>query len=107
MPRADKPISSGRLNDPVSPSRGHGWAKYSDPGASNEFVPDPGILLDPLTQESVDLVVDLAEPEAPKVAVATPEAPPAIQVYEWTTVRSIEGRTYMRMDERHRVEAED
>jgi hypothetical protein len=68
-------------------------------------------LVDPLTQASVEAVVNLMNPAKPTVTIPKPNPAPAIvvrpPVYEWITVRSIKGRTYMRLDERHEVSEDE
>jgi hypothetical protein len=111
MPRSDKPISTGNLSDPVSSARGRNWASHAGPEHSDQYEPDGLVAVDQLTQETVEGVIDLVDPDAPKVTVVdrklnpTPVEP--IPEYEWTTVRTIEGRMYMRLDERYQVNAED
>ena len=117
MPRSDKPISMGNLTDPISSARSRTWSSHANPEDSEQFEPDGVSLVDPLTQEPVAAVVNLMDPTEPVVTVQTPGpgfsrlASPPISVsppvYEWTTVRLIEGRTYLRQDERRRVEADD
>jgi len=55
----------------------------------------------------VETIVDLTAPVTPAVSVREPDRhiPQVVRipVYEWTSVRSIEGRTYKRVDERHEV----
>lgn len=117
MPRSDKPISGGSLTDPITSARSRSWSSHASPEDADQFEPDGVSLVDPLTQEPVEAVVDLVDPVAPVVdhvdpvmpVVAkrrpVPESPRLVRipVYEWSTVRSIEGRTYTRIDERHEV----
>jgi hypothetical protein len=117
MPRSDKPISTGNLTDPIASARSRTWTSHASPEDADAFEPDGTSFVDPLTQEPVAAVVNLLDPSEPVVSIQPPEprfgrlasrpAFVAVPVYEWTTVRSIEGRTYMRTDERHQVEAED
>ena len=117
MPRSDKPISMGNLTDPISSARSRTWSSHANPEDSEQFEPDGVSLVDPLTQEPVAAVINLMDPSEPVVTVQTPgptfsrvPSPPisaSPPVYEWTTVRSIEGRTYLRLDKRHRVETDD
>lgn len=108
MPRSDKPISGGSLTDPISSSRNRIWTSHTDPEESNRFEPDGDSAVDPLTQEPVEAVVNLLDPEAPEVTVQKPDPALSLAVrprsYEWTSVRSIEGRTYVRLEERREVD---
>ena len=108
MPRPDKPIRPGRLDDPVSPSRAQAWTKHGGPGGQTGFRGAPSDLeieVDDITvvQESEEL------PDATKYdARATAahllydedyvETPVFEVVRHWTVTRSIEGRTYTRSD---------
>ncbi len=107
MPRSDKPISTGSLSDPVAPARSRTWRSHANPEDSDQFEPEGLSLADPLTQEPVEAVVNLMNPTKPTVTIPKPDPAPEIvvrpPVYEWVTVQSIEGRTYMRHDERHEI----
>ncbi len=108
MPRSDKPVSGGSLTDPISSARNRTWTSHTDPEEPDLFEPDGASFVDPLTQEPVEAVVNLLDPEAPEVTVQKPN--PSISrvvrppTYEWTSARSIEGRTYIRVEERHEVD---
>ena len=109
MPRSDKPISTGSLSDPVTSARSRTWTSHANPEDSEQFEPDGLSLVDPLTQEPVEAVVNLIDPVKPAVTITEPEPNPDPEivvrppVYEWLTVQSIDGRTYTRLDERHEV----
>jgi hypothetical protein len=114
MPRSDKPISRGNLTDPIASARSRTWTSHASPEDADQLEPDGSAFVDPLTQEPVAAVVNLLNPSEPVVSIQPPEprfgrlasrpAFVATPVYEWTTVRSIEGGTYKRIDERHEVE---
>jgi len=104
MPRPNKPISSGRLEDPVSNSRGSTWAKHAGPEHSDQYEPDGALLIDALTQETVahvDLtaesepMIEIREAPSPTVDALTP---PASTTYRWESNRTIDGRIYHRLD---------
>jgi hypothetical protein len=116
MPRSDKPISRGSLTDPIVSARSQTWSSHADPEDSDQLEPDGASFVDPLRQEPVAAVVSLVNPKQPVVTVRVQDqsmqrgafspmfvVPP---VYEWMMVRSIEGRTYMRLDERYQVDPE-
>jgi hypothetical protein len=104
MPRPNKPVELGSLTDPISASRPSSWRKHAGPEFASEYEPDGAILVDALTHETV-AVVDVTDAESPKVAIEpglaesdlAPSSPPV--VLEWTSERSIDGRTYRRVDE--------
>lgn len=110
MPRSDKPISTGNLSDPVSSARGRTWVSHAGPEDSDQYEPDGLVAVDQMTHETVDAVIDLVDPIAPIVTVRpTLPTPPPLKptaTYEWTSIRSIENRTYVRIDERHHVDKE-
>ena len=100
MPRPDKPINSSPLYRPVAASRGSRWSKHASPEHAAQYEPDPSVVVDPVTQETV-FQIDLAEPEVVEVPDAAPMlvepvAPPKPE--EWTSERVIEGRIYRRTD---------
>ncbi len=102
MPRPNKPIKPGPLSQPVAASRGSKWAKYAGPENAAQYEPDGVIMVDAFTQETVtevdvsapepvvtvseDIPVRLVEPLAPRVT------------YSWESDRTIEGRSYHRID---------
>ncbi|MDA2979353.1 MAG: hypothetical protein O3B42_06295 [Actinomycetota bacterium] len=104
MPRPNKPIERGSLADPISASRPSSWRKHAGPEFASQYEPDGVILVDPMTHESVS-VVDVTDAESLKVSIAPgpigaglePLAPPV--TLEWKSERSIDGRTYHRVDE--------
>ena len=104
MPRPNKPVELGSLTDPISASRPSSWRKHTSPEFASEYEPDGAILVDALTHETV-AVVDVTDAESPKVEIehglaVTDLAPSSASVaLEWTSVRSIDGRSYHRVDE--------
>lgn len=106
MPRPNKPINPGRLEEPVASSRGSTWAKHKGPEHAAQFEPDGAILIDAVTQETVAHIDLTVEPESASVVevvpevldVQTPQKPAAPVRYRWESERSIEGRLYRRTD---------
>jgi hypothetical protein len=104
MPRPNKPVELGSLTDPISASRPSSWRKHAGPEFASEYEPDGVILVDAMTHETV-AVVDVTDAESPKVSIAPgsmgaglePLPPPT--ALEWKSERSIDGRTYHRVDE--------
>jgi len=111
MPRSDKPISSGSLTDPIASARSQTWTSHASPEDADQFEPDGAAFVDPLTQESVEGVVNLMDPAEPVVTLGKLPSTVApvfsAPMYEWISIRSIEGTTYTRIDERHEVTADD
>ncbi|KAA3637740.1 MAG: hypothetical protein DWP92_07310 [Armatimonadetes bacterium] len=102
MPRPNKPIQPASLTDPVSASRGNTWRKHAGPEFASQYEPDGTILVDPMTHETV-AIVDLSDVEAPVVSVGTEPQSPVSEIPReaplvWTSQRSIEGRSYSRLD---------
>ena len=108
MPRPDKPIRPGRLNDPVSPSRSHAWTKHGGPGGQNGFRGAPS----DLEIEVDDITVLQESDELPELTKYDSRASAAHLDYDedyvetpvfeverhWTVTRSIDGRMYTRSD---------
>ncbi len=113
MPRPDKRIAPGGLDGVATPSRGRSWTKY---GGIETVDGRAGIP----TEITVDLTDQAAEADLPTMVVskyaerasAAPLPPipaeemdldpaePTIDIVgEWTSVRTIDGRTYRRHDE--------
>jgi hypothetical protein len=111
VPRPDKTYSPGRLDGVSTPSRGSSWTKY---GSTETTTAHDGIA----TEITVDLT-DGAEaavqagrvpskyaersftaplPPLPDDEV-NPVQPERVTTTEWTSVRSVDGRTYRRHDE--------
>lgn len=113
MPRSDKPISGGSLTDPVTSARSRSWSSRAAPEDQGHFEPDGLSLVDPLTQAPVESVVNIVDPVPTAgpvtnvIAGRMPQTAPVrvgpLPVYEWTSVRTIEGRRYRRVDARHEV----
>jgi hypothetical protein len=109
MPQSDKPISTASPTDSVVSAGSRTWSSHANVEDAQNSDQLGLALVDAPTEESVEVetVVNLMEAQAPTVAILNPE--PRVQrlelirVYGWTTVRTIEGRTYTRVDERHEV----
>ena len=107
MPRPDKPIRPGRLDDPVSPSRSHSWTKHGGPGGQNGFRAAPSDI-----EIEVDDITVVQDPDAvPQPTKYDSRASTAHVAYDdyvetpvfevekhWTVTRSIDGRIYTRSD---------
>ncbi len=111
MPRSDKPISSGSLTDPIASARSRTWTSHASPEDADQLEPDGAAFVDPLTQEPAEGVVNLMDPAEPVVTLgrlpSTTAPVAALPVYEWISIRSIEGTTYTRIDQRHEVTVDD
>ncbi|MCZ7532860.1 MAG: hypothetical protein M5U23_05575 [Acidimicrobiia bacterium] len=102
MPRPNKPIHSSPLSEPVAASRGNTWRKHAGPEFASQYEPDRTILVDPMTHETV-AIIDLNDVEEPVVSIASASQEPVPEVHKsvplvWTTQRSIDGRSYSRVD---------
>jgi hypothetical protein len=109
MPKSDKPISTASPTDSVISAGNRRWSSHANVEDAERSEQLGLTLVDPPTHESleVETVVNLMEAQAPTVVIRNPE-PRAqhlelIRGYRWTTVRTIEDRTYTRVDERHEV----
>ena len=118
MPRPNKPINRGRLDDEVSPARAHTWTKHSsEPGAS-ETLGDPSDI-----EVKVDDIIIIGgnRSTAPDSDVESkyhsrgtaahlhygediPQAAKVRYEEEWSMERWIDDRTYHRIDTMTRVE---
>ena len=119
MPRPNKPINPGRLDGEVSSSRPYSWSKHnSEPGSSETRGASSSI---EVRVDDITIVDDVDTDEAPAPPDATKyqsRGTAAHLIYEdgvlqpakvrfeeqWSTDRSIEGRTYRRVDTMTRVE---
>ncbi|MDJ0790618.1 MAG: hypothetical protein QNJ71_01860 [Acidimicrobiia bacterium] len=113
MPRPDKPINPGRLNDPVASSRAHAWTKHGGPGGQTGFEDTP----EEIEVEVDDLIIvhDGTVEQSSKWAQRSTAAhidygqeyvpTPVFEVEkQWTVARTVEGRTYTRSDSATYVE---
>ncbi|MCL1597682.1 MAG: hypothetical protein M3094_00750 [Actinomycetia bacterium] len=112
MSRADKKITPGRLDGPVTPSRGRSWSKYGRietvealDGDTTEVIVD---LSGNVDQDggSTDESSKYAErsfgaqlPPLPEDDDDVGGGPEPLLVTGWVSERSIDGRTYRRHDE--------
>ena len=119
MPRPNKPIDPGRLDGEVSSARPHSWSKHnSEPGSSEmrgapssiEVTVDDITIIDDVdtheVSESPDATKYQSRGTAAHLLYEDEELQPAKVRFEeqWSTDRSIEGRTYRRVDTMTRVE---
>jgi hypothetical protein len=107
MPRPNKPIQSGRLDDPLSPSRSHAWTKHGGPGGRGSYRSEPSEV--EVTVDDVTIVQDVDPAPTSKYEQRSSAAhidygdehvpPPRFEVEkQWTSTRTIEGRIYTRSD---------
>lgn len=102
MPRPNKPIHPASLTEPVAASRGNTWRKHAGPEFASQYEPDGTILVDPMTHETV-AIIDLTDVEAPTVSMTSEPRTPVPEIrmavpLVWTSQRSIDGRSYSRVD---------
>lgn len=116
MPRPDKQISHGKLDDPVSPSRSHSWSKYGEPVMTDEQHDTSSVLEVRVDDVTIIETVDESASKYEARATATHEigvpasaeaAPSVAIVREWFIDRKIDGRTYSRTDRLVTVELAD
>jgi len=108
VPRPNKPINPGNSNADAPPSRSHVWTKYGAPGGAGSFSPetaDVEITVEDITviqSESDEAVSKYHERgSAAHIDYDSDYVPtPVFEVEKrWTVVRSIDGRSYTRVDE--------
>ena len=118
MPRPSKPINPGRLDGDVTSARPHTWTKHSsEPGSSEvrgapssiEVTVDEITIVEEATSEPEDAATDASKYQSRGTAAhivysdAAPQPPTMRFEEQWSTDRSIEGRTYRRIDTMTRV----
>lgn len=107
MPRPNKPINPGQPVKLVVASRGSVWNKHAGPENAAQYEPDGRIFVDEVSRETFTEVVTEVDVRndtpvvtvAPQIAVKVIETIPSKVIYDWQSERSIEGRTYRRMDQ--------
>ena len=115
MPRPDKKINSGRIDGPVSPARSSAWTKYGEAETVGDRVESPStfeIVVDDITvtQSSDELDSKYTTRGTSAHGVGLPhemlKTPRVEYVREWVIDRTVEGRTYRRVDKLVMVELE-
>ena len=113
MPRPDKEINPGRLDGPISASRRYSWTKYGEAETADSSL-DPAdtveITVDDITvtQSSNELSSKYVTRGTAAHGTGMPEPefkrPASEYVKEWVVDRTVEGRTYRRVDRQIMVE---
>jgi hypothetical protein len=115
MPRPDKEINPGRLDGPISPARSSAWTKYGEAETADSRVESPNtieIVVDDITvtQSSDELDSKYTTRGTSAHGIGLPEEmlkkPRVEYVREWVIDRTVEGRTYRRVDKLVMVELE-
>lgn len=115
MPRPDKKINSGRLDGQVSPARTSAWTKYGEAETVEGRVESPStfeIVVDDITvtQSLDELDSKYTTRGTAAHGVGLPEETlkkPRVEfVREWVIDRTVEDRTYRRVDKLVMVELE-
>ncbi len=115
MPRPDKEINPGRLDGPISPARSSAWTKYGEVERADSRVETPDtieIVVDDITvtQSSDDLDSKYTTRGSSAHGIGLPEEtlkkPRVEYVREWVIDRTVEDRTYRRVDKLVMVELE-
>ncbi len=118
MPRPDKDIRPGDLDGPVSSPRAHSWTKYGGPETIEGHRGAPSSVDESLVEVTVDDITVTEYPDAPSSKYMTrataahgvgvedevPKMRPVDFVREWSVDRTVEGRTYRRIDQLRLVE---
>lgn len=113
MPRPDKPINPGRLDDEVSSSRAHAWTKYGETsgeaarGAPSEIeiTVDDLTVADEHTPEPLSKFDQRGTSARVEWEDGNPVQPKRVRYEEeWHSVRSVDDRTYRRADTMEIVE---
>ena len=113
MPRPDKEINPGRLDGPISPARSYSWTKYGETETVESRLDSPDTV--EVAVDDITVTQSSGEPASKYMARGTsahgiglPEETPNTSrteyAREWVIDRTVEGRTYRRVDKLVMVE---
>lgn len=106
MPRPDKNIRPGQLDEPVSSARSHSWTKYGGPETVEGHKGGQGSV--EVTVDDITVTEHGGKFESKYTTRGTSahgmgvvddvDSPPVEVVRKWIVDRTVEGRTYRRTD---------